>query len=62
MHQLRTRQSGQTRIIQLHLDLDGSLPLTQCHAIAAEVEAAIQNSFPDTDIIIHQDPVSVEGS
>ncbi|MGH8615033.1 MAG: cation diffusion facilitator family transporter [Gammaproteobacteria bacterium] len=62
VHHLRTRQSGQTRIIQLHLDLDGSLPLAQCHAIATEVEAAIENSFPDADIIIYQDPVSAGGS
>lgn len=59
VHHLRTRQSGQTRIIHLHLDIDGRMPLAQCHAIAAKVEAAIKESFPEADIVIHQDPVTV---
>lgn len=62
VHHLRTRQSGQTRIIQLHLDLDGRIALAQGHAIAAEVEAAIKKSFPEADIVMHQDPVTVTGA
>ncbi len=46
MHDLRTRQSGQIAIIQLHLDLDATLPLAQAHTIAKEVERGIKKQFP----------------
>lgn len=57
-HDLRTRQSGRTEMIQLHLELAGDLPLTKAHAIADSVEADIKQHFPNADIVIHQDPVS----
>jgi len=57
VHDLRTRRSGQTRIIQLHLELKGDLPLAEAHRVAKEVEGGIHTLIPDADIIIHQDPV-----
>lgn len=57
MHDLRTRQSGQIAIIQLHLDLSAALPLAQAHAIGKDVEKLIREEFPGADITIHQDPV-----
>ncbi len=57
-HDLRTRQSGPTRFIQLHLEMDDSLPLVQAHHIAEQVEHAILERFPGSDVIIHQDPGS----
>jgi ferrous-iron efflux pump FieF len=62
IHDLRTRQSGQTRIIQLHLELNQDLPLEKTHQVADEVHALICEEFPDSDIIIHQDPVKVDSS
>lgn len=59
MHDLRTRQSGQTAIIQLHLDLDAALPLAQAHTIGKDIEKMIRKSFPGADITIHQDPILV---
>lgn len=57
MHDLRTRQSGQIAIIQLHLDLRATLPLAQAHSIGKDVEKLIRESFPCADVTIHQDPV-----
>ncbi|KAB8310503.1 CDF family cation-efflux pump FieF [Erwinia endophytica] len=59
VHDIRTRQSGPTRFIQLHLELDDHLPLFQAHQIAEEVEQALLKGFPGSDITIHQDPCSV---
>ena len=56
VHEMRTRQSGRLYIIQLHLELDGDLTLERAHGIADEVEASIREAFPQSDIIIHQDP------
>ncbi|WP_437217421.1 CDF family cation-efflux transporter FieF [Pectobacterium sp. LFLA-215] len=58
-HALRTRRSGPTRFIQLHLEMDDALPLVQAHQIADELEQALRKQFPGADIIIHQDPISV---
>lgn len=57
-HDLRTRQSGPTRFIQIHLEMEDNLPLVQAHLVAEQVEQAILRRFP-IDVIIHQDPCSV---
>ncbi|RLM26684.1 divalent metal cation transporter FieF [Brenneria alni] len=57
-HDLRTRRSGPTRFIQLHLEMDDALPLVQSHQIADGIEQALLRRFPGSDIIIHQDPIS----
>jgi ferrous-iron efflux pump FieF len=59
VHGLRTRQSGQVIGIQLHIELDDQLVLFQAHRIAVTVEQRIRDRWPHSDIIIHQDPVSL---
>jgi ferrous-iron efflux pump FieF len=56
LHDLRTRRSGTTAFIQLHLELGGSLTLLEAHGIADEVEARLLEAFPGAEIIIHEDP------
>ncbi|MEW5756236.1 MAG: cation diffusion facilitator family transporter [Pseudomonadota bacterium] len=58
IHDLRTRLSGRTEFIQMHLELDDDLPLIEAHAIADEVEKKIMQALPTADVVIHQDPVS----
>jgi ferrous-iron efflux pump FieF len=60
VHDLRTRVSGRMRFIQLHIELDDDMPLYQAHVIADEVEAAILQVIPRSDVVIHQDPLSVK--
>jgi ferrous-iron efflux pump FieF len=55
VHDLRTRQSGQTPVVQLHLELEGSLSLAAAHEAADQVENAIRESLPGADVIAHQD-------
>ena len=59
VHALRTRQSGQTKLIQLHVGLPDDLTLAAAHTISDQVEAKLQAAFPEADIIIHQDPMSL---
>jgi ferrous-iron efflux pump FieF len=59
VHDFRSRQSGQIKFIQLHIEMDDDLRLVESHAIADEVEAAICEAFPDSEVIVHQDPVSL---
>ena len=62
IHELRTRQAGQTMFVQLHLELDEEMSLKQAHAIADEVEAEIMSFLPGSEVIIHQDPVDDSGT
>jgi ferrous-iron efflux pump FieF len=57
VHDVRTRQSGATRFIQLHLELPADLRLAASHAIVVQVEAGLRAEFPGADVLIHQDPV-----
>lgn len=56
IHGLRTWQSGQRKVIQMHLELDADLPLREAHRIAVEVEHRLLELEPEADITIHQDP------
>jgi ferrous-iron efflux pump FieF len=58
-HQLRTRQSGRTCFIQMHVDMDENLTLREAHALVDSIEQRIQQHFPEADVLIHQDPVKV---
>jgi len=61
VHGLRTRQSGRQKIIQMHVELDGRLPLYRAHRIGDQVEADLMAAFPGADILIHLDPYVPEG-
>ncbi|MHB8809184.1 MAG: cation diffusion facilitator family transporter [Desulfobulbaceae bacterium] len=59
VHDVRTRQSGQTMMIQLHLEMEDHMPLLRAHGIARAVEKEILRSWPGADVIIHQDPAEL---
>ncbi|WP_420801342.1 cation diffusion facilitator family transporter [Phocoenobacter skyensis] len=59
IHDLRTRQSGAVRFIQLHLELDDNLPLVEAHHITDSLEKKLLTAFPMSEVIIHQEPTSV---
>lgn len=55
-HEMRTRQAGHTRFVQLHLELDEDMSLKRAHEIADEVEMEIKAFLPGAEVLIHQDP------
>ncbi len=59
VHDLRTRISGPVRFIQLHLEMEDKMPLVEAHHISDKVEELLLEAFPDSDILIHQDPYSI---
>ncbi|MEQ9349745.1 MAG: cation diffusion facilitator family transporter, partial [Alphaproteobacteria bacterium] len=60
LHDLRTRLSGPTVFIQMHLEMDGDMSLRRAHQIADEVEAEIIAAFPTAEVLIHEDPEGEE--
>ncbi|MCW8996541.1 MAG: cation diffusion facilitator family transporter, partial [Psychromonas sp.] len=59
VHDLRTRQSGNTKFIQLHLELDDDLSLYDAHHKADKLVEELEAFFPQVDILIHPDPISI---
>ncbi len=55
-HQVRVRPSGPHLFIDVHVVLDGTLPLTEVHTRLDEMEAAIRNIAPGADVTIHPEP------
>jgi ferrous-iron efflux pump FieF len=59
LHDLRTRAAGRDKFIQFHLEMEGSLSLSDAHYISDAVEADIRAAFPGAEVIIHEDPAGV---
>ena len=62
VHDLRTRSSGPSVFIQLHLEMDGDMLLRDAHRIGDEVMAEIEAAFPHAEVLVHQDPAGEEGA
>jgi len=60
MHDLRTRSAGVHSFIQLHLELDGDLSLSEAHRISDEVEKLVSEKFENAEILIHEDPEGLD--
>jgi cation diffusion facilitator family transporter len=56
VHELRTRASGPTVHIQMHVDLDPHQTLLAAHDIVEGAEARVLAAFPAADVLIHPDP------
>lgn len=60
VHDMRTRTSGPYSFIQIHLEMDRGLTLVEAHEISDEVMYKVEEAFPNTEVLIHQDPEGVE--
>ena len=56
-HNLRTRRIGNRIAAEVHIRLDGSLPLSEAHEKASEVERRFKDRFgAESHIIVHMEP------
>ena len=60
VHDMRTRSAGTHIFVQLHLEMDGDMPLRDAHAIGDTVMYAVEDAFPNAEVLIHQDPAGEE--
>lgn len=60
LHGLRTRTSGMTRFVEMHVAFDPDLPLAEAHRYGDEIEASIKAVFPDAEVLLHHDPFGLE--
>ena len=56
-HDLRTRRLGNHYAIELHILMDGNMPLREAHDKADEVEELLRQHYgPETHIAVHVEP------
>lgn len=60
-HDLKTRVSGARTFVQLHIELDGALPLFDAHAIGARLRLRILEAVPGSEVLVHKDPAGDGG-
>lgn len=57
-HHLRTRRIGSRYAIELHIRMDGALPLATAHARTCEIEEKLKEHFgSDAHITLHVEPM-----
>ncbi len=55
-HAVRVRHSGPHFFVDLHIMLDGELPLHAAHAVTERVEQVVNEIFPGADVTVHPEP------
>ncbi|AVP86992.1 cation transporter [Candidatus Phycorickettsia trachydisci] len=60
VHDMKTRYAGNKAFIQFHIGLDPSISLIKAHDIADKIEAKLQEIFPESEVMIHQDPLGYD--
>ena len=59
-HDFRSRIAGTHFFVELHLEFDGNLTLNETHHSSDLAENKIKAKYPQTQIIIHQDPYGLK--
>jgi cation diffusion facilitator family transporter len=60
-HQLRTRQAGHERYVDLHLEVPGDQSVADSHALCDHLERDLRGLLPNAEIMIHVEPKSDDG-
>jgi cation diffusion facilitator family transporter len=55
-HAVRVRHSGPHYFVDLHITLDGQLPLIAAHALTESVEQVVNEILPGADVTVHPEP------
>jgi cation diffusion facilitator family transporter len=55
-HAVRVRTSGPRLFIDVHVSLDGNMPLKKVHQLTDQVEERVQHNIPNADVTVHPEP------
>ncbi len=58
-HDVRVRDCGPTLFADVHVTVDGDLPLREAHELTERIEAAVRQVIPRVDIVVHPEPAPV---
>lgn len=57
-HKLRTRKSGSRREIDVHIKIDGDIPLSNVHNTCNCIESELKERFQNCYVVIHPEPMA----
>ncbi|MGB0747733.1 MAG: cation diffusion facilitator family transporter [Magnetospiraceae bacterium] len=60
VHDLRTRAAGNMAFIQFHIEVPRNMNIVAAHDVADEVMESVMAAIPNSEVLIHQDPVGVQ--
>lgn len=55
-HKLRTRHSGSTIFIDMHIKVDPQMTVVESHEITREMEGELKKMYGDVNVLIHVEP------
>lgn len=58
-HELKTRKTGDMILADVHLEIDGSLSVTEGHDIAEQTRINVMTRHPVLYLLVHVDPVTL---
>lgn len=56
-HDIRTRDSGRLRFLQLHMLVPGKWTVQHGHDVVEQVETALRAQIPDLVVVVHLEPI-----
>ncbi|HRU38337.1 MAG TPA: cation diffusion facilitator family transporter [Candidatus Goldiibacteriota bacterium] len=60
-HKIRTRQSGSTIFIDMHIQVDPHLTVIKSHDITKEIEMKLKARYKDVNVLVHVEPCLTAG-
>jgi cation diffusion facilitator family transporter len=62
VRRVRARHAGGNHFVDLVVGIPVDAQITQAHAAADDIEAAVRANLPNTDVMVHLEPMEGEGS
>lgn len=59
-HDVRVRHSGPCVFADIHVTVDGNMPLREAHAMTEQIEEAVRAVLPGVDLVVHPEPAETE--
>jgi cation diffusion facilitator family transporter len=61
-HKIRSRGTGQTTYLDLHIQVDGEMELKEAHRLGHIVQARLEEALGVTDVVVHVEPAAFQWS
>jgi divalent metal cation (Fe/Co/Zn/Cd) transporter len=61
VRRIRARHAGASHFVDLVVGIPPDTQITQAHATADDIEAAVEHQLPNTDVMVHVEPIEGEG-
>lgn len=62
VRRIRARHAGASHFVDLVVGIPPDVQITQAHATADDIETAVRDRLPNTDVMVHVEPIEGEGS